>query len=369
MPALRRWWSLDDSYHLVTLDRQRQLRRLAERLNYVARLGHEEAFPRRAARPAVLRLPASLAQELSAADLDRRRKALNDLLKNTGSTRCGRSPSRRRSSATSGTTTKSATRPRRRSRASRGDAKISQAFKAVDPTALPEQERLNRELMVRDLATASSVKVQGMEDAGQPDGGHPPRLRAVAVALPSDGQRRPGLHRPPRQVSEDHGRHHRQHAKGHGGMQMPLKILLVNWRADREHPPIHQPTRSPTRCRSRVSEHSAADHERLRTATLAAINRSVLPAYTKFSTFVRDEYTPKGRTDVGVWALPNGKARYAFRETQQTTTTSPPRDPPVGLQRGRAHRSGDADDREDGKASTTSSPSTPRSSRTPNLKF
>jgi uncharacterized protein (DUF885 family) len=46
----------------------------------------------------------------------------------------------------------------------------------------------------------------------------------------------------------------------------------------------------------------------------------VIPAYAKFAAFVRDEYAPKGRTEAGVWALPDGKARYAFLVKNQTTT-------------------------------------------------
>jgi uncharacterized protein (DUF885 family) len=57
---------------------------------------------------------------------------------------------------------------------------------------------------------------------------------------------------------------------------------------------------------------------------LAAIDNSVIPAYKKFTTFVKDEYAPKGQTNVGIWALPDGKARYAFRVKQQTTSNLTP---------------------------------------------
>jgi uncharacterized protein (DUF885 family) len=67
-----------------------------------------------------------------------------------------------------------------------------------------------------------------------------------------------------------------------------------------------------------------ADQTRLRDLGLAAIKDSVLPAYAKFATFVRDEYAPKGRTEAGIWALPDGDARYAFRVKQSTTTTLTP---------------------------------------------
>jgi len=69
---------------------------------------------------------------------------------------------------------------------------------------------------------------------------------------------------------------------------------------------------------------SDADQKRLREQGLAAIRESVLPAYQKFTAFVRDEYAPKGRTEPGVWALPDGAERYAFRVKESTTTNLTP---------------------------------------------
>src|SRR6185369_9780686 len=69
---------------------------------------------------------------------------------------------------------------------------------------------------------------------------------------------------------------------------------------------------------------SDAEKERIRAAMIAAINKSIIPAYKKFEAFVRDEYAPKGQTNVGIWALPDGKARYAFRVKQQTTSDFTP---------------------------------------------
>jgi hypothetical protein len=59
----------------------------------------------------------------------------------------------------------------------------------------------------------------------------------------------------------------------------------------------------------------------LRESGLAAIRESALPAYLKFTAFVKDEYAPKGRLDPGIWALPDGVARYNFRIKESTTTS------------------------------------------------
>ena len=63
-----------------------------------------------------------------------------------------------------------------------------------------------------------------------------------------------------------------------------------------------------------------ADRKRLREAAIAAIRDSVNPAYAKFTAFVRDEYAPKGRTEPGIWSLPDRGERYAFRVKESTTT-------------------------------------------------
>jgi len=62
------------------------------------------------------------------------------------------------------------------------------------------------------------------------------------------------------------------------------------------------------------------DQERLRAAVLAAIQGQVLPAYASFAAFLRATYVPKGRKDLGYWALPDGAARYAARIKDATTT-------------------------------------------------
>ena len=68
----------------------------------------------------------------------------------------------------------------------------------------------------------------------------------------------------------------------------------------------------------------AAEQARIRQAMLAAIREDVLPAYRQFADFVRNEYAPKGRTEAGMWSLPDGAARYAFQVRSNTTTDLTP---------------------------------------------
>ena len=69
---------------------------------------------------------------------------------------------------------------------------------------------------------------------------------------------------------------------------------------------------------------AAADRERLTAAYRAAIERQVVPTYRKLHDFMRDEYLPQCRTTVGLDALPDGAAWYAYNVRTITTTDYTP---------------------------------------------
>ncbi len=69
---------------------------------------------------------------------------------------------------------------------------------------------------------------------------------------------------------------------------------------------------------------SAADQQRIKAEMLDAIQRQVQPAYTRFARFLQGQYIPAGRTEFGVWSLPDGDKYYAFRVRQSTTTDLTP---------------------------------------------
>ena len=68
----------------------------------------------------------------------------------------------------------------------------------------------------------------------------------------------------------------------------------------------------------------AADRERLTTAYRAMIADQVMPAYKRLRTFINDEYLPATRSSVGLDALPDGKAWYAYAARNSTTTNRTP---------------------------------------------
>jgi uncharacterized protein (DUF885 family) len=69
---------------------------------------------------------------------------------------------------------------------------------------------------------------------------------------------------------------------------------------------------------------SAADQKRLRDAITDAVKNTVLPSFARFAAFVKNDYAPHGRTDFGVWALPDGEDRYRLAIRHHTTTNMSP---------------------------------------------
>lgn len=66
------------------------------------------------------------------------------------------------------------------------------------------------------------------------------------------------------------------------------------------------------------------EQKRVHDAVLAAIDGRIVPAYQRFASFVRNDYAPHGRTDPGVWSLPDGAKRYRFAIRRITTTDMTP---------------------------------------------
>jgi uncharacterized protein (DUF885 family) len=69
---------------------------------------------------------------------------------------------------------------------------------------------------------------------------------------------------------------------------------------------------------------SDADRARLTAAFRDAIENKVIPAYQRVANFVGDEYMAAARETVGLYALPDGPAWYAFNVRRITTTDLTP---------------------------------------------
>ena len=277
----------------------------------------------------ILCAPALFAQELSAEDLDRRRKMLSDLLHEHWEYTLKQSPEfasilgdRRYNDQVSDVS----------ERAVREELAATKRFlarfEAIGTRAFSEQERLNRDLMIRDLRTSlAGAKFNNWQMPVNQMGGIHLGAAQLPSALPfattkdyDDYVTRLG--KLPK-ILDDTITNMR---KGMAARLMPPKFLLEKVAeqaqgivdAKEEGSPFAVPlTKFP-------ESFSEADKQRIRTAVLTAIDTHVIPAYQRFATFVRDEYAPKGRTEVGVWSLPDGAERYAFQVRNMTTTDMAP---------------------------------------------
>src|SRR5213082_1136883 len=72
------------------------------------------------------------------------------------------------------------------------------------------------------------------------------------------------------------------------------------------------------------AEFSDADKKRLTDEMTTAINDDVFPAYRKFAEFLRTEYDSKGRPELAIESLADGKRRYSEAVKTMTTVNTPP---------------------------------------------
>ena len=201
-------------------------------------------------------------------------------------------------------------------------------FDAIDATDFPEQEKLSKLLMVRDL----KMRIEGIDlktfemPIDQFNGWHLWIAQGVSF-MPFNTTKQ----------YEDYL------TRLHG---IPVVIdqiigVLRQGEKDRLMPPRYLLEKTVEQCKSIAGPAgkdspfgqplahfpdavSAVDRTRLSDAIVVAIDSDVRPAYVKLANFLATEYAPKGRTDIGVWALPNGDALYRFYIREQTTTSMDP---------------------------------------------
>src|SRR5271167_726112 len=210
-------------------------------------------------------------------------------------------------------------------------------FQAIDPTGLPHQDVLNRELEIRDLREDiedTDLKTWQMP-VNQMNGIHIDAPQLVTVlsfqTVKDYDDYIARLRQLPRLFDEDTANMRKGMANG----LMPPRFLLekVVEQTNGIAAPAPEQTPFAQPFDNFPADFSEADKTRLKAAGLAAIKDNVLPAYVKFAQFVKDEYVSKGRSEVGVWSLPNGEAIYAFEVKRSTTTDQTPEEiHQIGLQ-------------------------------------
>jgi uncharacterized protein (DUF885 family) len=128
------------------------------------------------------------------------------------------------------------------------------------------------------------------------------------------------LHQIPR-VLEQTTEVMRQGEKDH---LMPPKLILERLPGQCDGIIAANPFLEPTK--KFPAEFSEEDKKRLTDEITKAVNDDVFPAYRKFAEFLRTEYDPKGRTELTIESLADGKRRYAEAVKTMTTVNVPPPD-------------------------------------------
>lgn len=201
-------------------------------------------------------------------------------------------------------------------------------FEAIDASGFPDQEVLNKTLMVRDLKMElEGARFKPWEMPVDQQNGIQIWLPDLVTVLSFQSVKDyedyiSRLRQIPRVLDQTT----LLMRKGMDDKLMPPRSLLEkvlgqckNISSQKlEDSPFAQPFLNFPK------EISAADQKRLRETGLAAVKESVLPAYVRFTAFVGDEYVPKGRVEPGIWSLPDGEERYGFEIRRMTTTTMTP---------------------------------------------
>ena len=201
-------------------------------------------------------------------------------------------------------------------------------FAAIDTTGFPEQEKLNQVLIVRNLKERiEAIELKTYETPiDQQDGAHLQFAEALTI-IPFNTTRQ----------YEDYLA--RLRALPHALDQ--ITGILQQGVKDKLLPPRSLLEKTVTQCNDIAAPAGeantfaqpvahfpvavpAADRKRLHDAIVAAVDNEVRPAYRKLSHYLARDYAPNGRTQEGIWSVPNGDALYRFAIRQQTTTSLDP---------------------------------------------
>jgi len=197
-------------------------------------------------------------------------------------------------------------------------------FGTLDVTGFPEQEKLNQVLMVRSLRdNLDGAKFKDWEMPVDQFNGVHLWYASMPSYLPFRNVKDyenylVRLHQMPSRLDQAMA-HMRDGMRHH---LMPPKYLLekVAGQAQQVADTPLEKSSFTEPLRNFPDSVSEQDRARLRASVAERVKNEIVPAYEKFAKFVREEYAPHGRIDPGVWALPDGDARYQFAVKHQTTT-------------------------------------------------
>jgi uncharacterized protein (DUF885 family) len=195
---------------------------------------------------------------------------------------------------------------------------------AIDTTWLADQEKISRDLLLRDLTEnqeASEFKEWEMP-INQMGGLHttyPQLVEQLSFATVKDyDDWIARLHAIPKafdQVSANM-------SIGMDDHRVPPKLLLPKALDQVKELAGQKPEDSPLAMplKNFPAAIPAAERERIKTEMLDAIGKEVLPAYMRFARFLEVSYVPAGRQELGISSLPGGAKYYNFLIRRTTTT-------------------------------------------------
>ena len=201
-------------------------------------------------------------------------------------------------------------------------------LQAIDTSNFPEQEQLNKTLLARKLRQeiADNALKEYEMPLDQFNGFHL-GLAQFPTVVPTDNAKDfedylKRLHQIPRAIDQviDTAR------QGEKDKLMPPKFVLeeVAKQCDGIAAAAGESSAFAQPLKKFPASIDPADRKRLHDAIVTAIDTEIRPAYAKLAKFVREDYEPYGRTEPGLWALPDGDARYRAAVREMTTTDMTP---------------------------------------------
>src|SRR5207245_7173744 len=199
-------------------------------------------------------------------------------------------------------------------------------LKAIPTDRMSDKDLLSHRILEHQLEREDvNYTLKNYEmPVNQPNGMHT-RLADLPNAVPFDSVPHyqdyiSRLHQIPR-VLEQTAEVMRQ---GEKGRLMSPKLVLYKMPGQCDGVIAANPYLKPTtKC---PAEFSHADKKRLTDEIAKAVNDDVFPAYKKFAEFMRTEYGPKGRPELSIESLADGKRRYVEAAKTMTTVNTPPAD-------------------------------------------
>ncbi len=198
---------------------------------------------------------------------------------------------------------------------------------AIDRSALSEEDRLNHELLRRQLQDevdefqfnghllpfSQRGGIQNLDNTTD-------RLRMVAVEDYDDWLARLG------KIDVVVDQAIALAEKGRRSGMMPARVIMERLPDQIAVQVVEFPADSPffKPFASLPGSFTAAERERLRDEATDVIEKTVLPAYRRLEKYFNDKYLPETRDSIGLSALPNGSTWYEHRARTFTTTRLTP---------------------------------------------